>query len=94
MRKFIAPATAMLLASFTIPALASNDDNIQCRSTSGKHLSVQDITAKVSGMGYTVRKVKRDDGCYEVKATDKTGTRVELKLNPATGAIVKTEKKS
>lgn len=94
MRKIIALTTVGLLAALTVPALASSDDNVSCRATSGQQMSVQDITAKVSGMGYSVRKVERDDGCYEVKATDKNGARVELKLNPATGAIVKSEKKS
>lgn len=95
MRKIIALTTAGLLAALTVPALASSDDDdVSCRAASGHQMSVQDITAKVSGMGYTVRKVERDHGCYEVKATDANGARVELKLNPATGAIVRSEKKS
>lgn len=94
MRNIIALTTATFLAAASLPALASSDDDVSCRATTGQQMSVQDITARVSGMGYTVRKVERDDGCYEVKATDSNGARVELKLNPATGAVVKSEKKS
>lgn len=94
MRKIIAITAAGLLAASAVPALASSDDDVSCRNTSGQQMSVQDITAKVTGMGYSVRKVERDDGCYEVKATDSSGARVELKLHPATGVIVKAEKKS
>lgn len=94
MRKMIALTTVGLITAFAVPALASSDDDVSCRAQTGQKMSVQDITAKVSGMGYTVRKVERDDGCYEVKATDANGARVELKLHPGTGAIVKSEKKS
>ena len=94
MRKTVALTTAGFLAAASLPALASSDDDVSCRAAAGQQMSVQDITAKVSGMGYTVRKVERDDGCYEVKATDGNGARVELKLHPGTGAIVKSEKKS
>lgn len=94
MRKIITIAAASLLTAATLPALASSDDDVLCRNASGQQMSVQDITAKVSGMGYTVREVERDDGCYEVKATDKSGARVELKLNPVTGEIVESEKDS
>lgn len=94
MRKFIALTAAGFLAAASLPALASSDDDVSCRTTAGQQMSVQDITSKVSGMGYTVRKVERSHGCYEVKATDGNGGRVELKLNPTTGAIVKSEKRS
>lgn len=93
MRKIIALSAAGFLATASLPALASSDD-VSCGNVSGQQMSVQNIAAKVSGMGYDVRKVERDDGCYEVYATDKNGARVELKLNPVTGEIVKTEKKS
>jgi hypothetical protein len=32
-----------------------------------------------------------EDGRYEVKATDKQGTRIELYVNPVTGEILKPE---
>ena len=47
------------------------------------------IKAKVTELGYEVRKIETDDGCYEVKATDKNGAKVELYVHPATGEIVK-----
>lgn len=39
--------------------------------------------------GYTVREVEGDDdGCYEIKATDKDGRRVEIYADPVDGHIV------
>lgn len=94
MHKFIAITTAALMISAALPAYASSDA-AACRSlTGGQALSLQDITAKVAAMGYTVRKVEHDDGCYEVDAIDKNGARVELKLHPVTGELVKSKHKS
>lgn len=94
MRKTLALTTAALLAASTLPALASSHDEDEYRRGSGPQMSVEEITAKVSAMGYEVREVEKDDGYYEVYATDKNGVRVELKLDPATGDTVKTENKS
>ncbi|VAW15967.1 hypothetical protein MNBD_ALPHA09-1986 [hydrothermal vent metagenome] len=99
MRKLIALTAAStvvagLLATAAIPAFASSsDDDYRCGQVAADQwMSVADITAKVEALGYTVRKVERDDGCYEVYGTNKNGTRYELKLHPATGEVVKLER--
>jgi hypothetical protein len=51
-------------------------------------LSVDQVTQKLKDQGYTVRKVERSHGCYEVKATDAKGVRVEMYLDPATAEVV------
>lgn len=94
MRKIIAITAASLMIAGTLPAHASSDDVSCGRQTGGQQLSIKDVTAKVTEMGYDVRKVERDDGCYEVYAIDKNGARLELKMHPVTGQIVKTERKS
>lgn len=48
------------------------------------------IEAKAKEMGYDVRKVGEEDGCWEVKGT-KDGKRVEVYFDPKTGEIVKTK---
>jgi hypothetical protein len=94
MRNIITIAAAGLLAAAALPAFASSDDDYKCRAAGGQRMSVQDITSRVTGMGYDVRKVETDDGCYEVYAIDKGGARVELKLDPVSGRVVKTERGS
>lgn len=54
-------------------------------------MSLKDIEAKATGMGYKVRQVKIEDGCYEIYALDKDGNRVEAYLNPVTAEVVKTK---
>tara|TARA_B110000503_G_C7168525_1_gene423130 strand:- start:4080 stop:4394 length:315 start_codon:yes stop_codon:yes gene_type:complete len=34
--------------------------------------------------GWTVRRIKIDDGCYEVSGWDAQGQRIEVKIHPAT----------
>jgi hypothetical protein len=38
--------------------------------------------------GWTLRRIRIDDGCYLVLGTDAQGRRFEIKLHPATLAIV------
>jgi hypothetical protein len=86
---------ALLLAA--TPAMASDD--ARCGNTPrSQWLPEATIISKVTDLGYAITKVKTDDGCYEIKATDKNGAKVELYVDPATGEVVKptpgTEKKS
>jgi hypothetical protein len=41
--------------------------------------------------GWTVRRIKIDDGCYEVKGTDAQGRKIEAKIHPGTLAVVEFE---
>ncbi|MGD9869027.1 MAG: PepSY domain-containing protein [Hyphomicrobiales bacterium] len=88
MNKFIAVSAVALFAATAVPAHATDD--VRCRAEPGApKLSVQAVSAKVEAMGYTVREVEMDDGCYEVEGRDRNGAKVEFKLHPVTGEIVK-----
>ena len=47
------------------------------------------IKVKMSGLGYDVRKIEAENGCYEVKGIDKNGAKVELYVHPVTGEVIK-----
>jgi len=56
-------------------------------------LSEADIRAQLSSAGYTgVNDVKLDDGMWKAKGTTANGEKVEIHLDPATGAVVAQEK--
>lgn len=38
--------------------------------------------------GWTVRRIKIDDGCYEIKGTDATGRGIKVTLDPGSLAIL------
>jgi hypothetical protein len=41
--------------------------------------------------GWTVRRIKIDDGCYEIHGTDADGRRIEVTVHPATLAVIEFE---
>lgn len=79
----ILPIAALLFASaIAMPALAEEGCGHAPRD---QWIKEEAIKSKVAAMGYEVRRVKAEGGCYEVYAIDKTGAKVELTLNPVTG---------
>lgn len=89
----LALAAGILGAGATIvPAFAENSP--AAAPAGAQWMSVEQVIGKVQAAGYRdVEEVERDDGRYEVKATDAEGRRVELKLDPVSGEILKTEVK-
>ncbi|MDP5365556.1 MAG: PepSY domain-containing protein [Paracoccaceae bacterium] len=41
--------------------------------------------------GWTLRRIRIDDGCYELDGTDAQGRRIEAILDPATLAVIEME---
>ena len=56
-----------------------------------KWLSEAAIKEKAAGLGYDVRRVKVDGGCYEVYALDAKGQKVEAYFHPETADVVGVE---
>jgi hypothetical protein len=42
--------------------------------------------------GWTVRRIKIDDGCYEIHGRDAQGRRIEVTIHPATLQIIEFER--
>jgi hypothetical protein len=93
MNKSIIIAAASMTIALVTPAFASNN-NAYCGDISGQWMSKAAAKTKATQMGYDVRRIKRENGCYEVYAIGKNGTRMEIYMNPVTGAVVKTKNKS
>lgn len=41
--------------------------------------------------GWTVRRIKIDDGCYEIDGTDATGRAIEVTVHPGTLKVIRIE---
>ncbi|ABL71363.1 MULTISPECIES: PepSY domain-containing protein [Paracoccus] len=41
--------------------------------------------------GWVVRRIKIDDGCYEIKGTDREGRRIEATVDPGTLQVIEVE---
>ena len=42
--------------------------------------------------GWEVRRIKIDDGCYEIKGADQAGKRIEVTIHPATLEVIHLER--
>ncbi len=49
-----------------------------------------ELVQKISSMGWKIRRIKPDGGCYEVYAFDKDGKRIEAYFHPLTLEVVPT----
>lgn len=53
--------------------------------------SKEAVAALAAQQGWTVRRIKIDDGCYELDGTNDQGQRIEATVHPATLEILKIE---
>ena len=51
-------------------------------------ISLAHVTSQLQSEGYTVHKIKLDDGRYKVKVTDSSGHKQKLYVSPQTGDVV------
>jgi hypothetical protein len=79
-------AVAALLSPLGAGMALADDD---CRATVSEWQPRQAVMSTVEGFGWTIQRVKVDDGCYEVTARDADGNAVKAKLDPGTLALVK-----
>jgi hypothetical protein len=92
MKKFAVLAFALTAATaVAVPAFADDDDGH--RRYGGNWMGLDQVHQKLSDLGYTrITEIEKDDGLYEVDATSPEGVRVDLKLRPDTGEIVRSKR--
>ncbi|TIO75055.1 MAG: PepSY domain-containing protein [Mesorhizobium sp.] len=49
------------------------------------------VAALAAQHAWTVRRIKIDDGCYEIDGTDAQGQRIEVTIHPSTLEIIQIE---
>ena len=69
-------------------ALADDDDCIVPMAQWQPREAVQRMA---EAQGWTVARIKIDDGCYEIDGRDAEGREIEVKVDPGTLAIVEME---
>ena len=88
MRKLTAFAAAAAILAITTLAHAGSLGRPCTTASQDKWLTIEALQSKVEALGYTVRKGKLKNACGEFYATDKSGARVELFVDPTNGAVV------
>jgi|TARA_R110002020_G_scaffold15068_1_gene53115 hypothetical protein len=88
MKKYLMATTLLMSLGAAGVALADDDD---CRVPMADWQPREAVQQVAEDQGWTVRRIKTDDGCYEIKGRDATGREIEVKIDPATLAIVEFE---
>lgn len=86
MRRFLFPSA--LVAALAVGGGIAMADNSSDKVAAAGSMSVAQVTSKLQAQGYTVDKIKFDDGRYKVKAIDSSGHKEKLSVNPTTGDVV------
>jgi hypothetical protein len=86
MRTFLIPlaVVAALAGGAGVVMADSSPDKVAAAGS----LSVAQVTSRLQSQGYTIKKIKFDDGRYKVNATDASGHKQKLSVSPATGDVV------
>ena len=90
MRTIISSLALVATLVTTGSALAESESSCG-NAPKAQWMSEDAIKAKATAEGLDVREVKAENGCYEIKAIDKNGARVERVVNPITGEVVANE---
>ena len=78
---------AVLAALSAAPALADRD----CFVPMADWQPREAVARMAAENGWTVRRIKIDDGCYEIDGRDAQGRRVEVTVHPATLQVIDLE---
>ena len=88
MKKYLIAVTLLASLGGAGVVLADDDD---CRVPMADWQPREAVQKMAEAQGWTVRRIKTDDGCYEIKGRDAQGREIEVKVDPATLAIVEME---
>lgn len=80
---------ATVLTSLTLSGAALADDN--CTDPVADWQPREVLRQQLEQHGWTVQRIKVDDGCYEVRGVDKNGNEFKAKYAPASLHIRKLE---
>ncbi len=76
-----------LFAAIAAPQTALADDD--CHVPMNKWQSREAVQQMATSLGWDVKRIKIDDGCYEIKGLNEAGKPFKAKIDPETLAIVK-----
>lgn len=81
--------TAVLALTALGDGAALADDDCDVPMTDWQPRSA--VQQMAESKGWTVRRIKTDDGCYEIKGRNAKGDEIKVKVHPATLEILKIE---
>jgi len=83
-------AILFLFASLGATGLARADED-DCTVPMAQWQPREAVQRAAAEQGVTVRRIKIDDGCYQINGRDASGRKVEIKVNPQTLEVIDIE---
>lgn len=81
---------ALFTASLVLATSSARADDASCKSgATGQDMAIDKAIEKAEALGYSVKKAKRDKGCWEVEGFDRHGAEIEIRIDPVSGDVVK-----
>jgi hypothetical protein len=84
------PVLTAVLALTTLGAGAALADD-DCDAPMADWQPRSAVQQMAESKGWTVQRIKTDDGCYEIKGRNANGEEIEVKVDPATLEILEVE---
>lgn len=84
------PVCLPLLALLMMTATAVQAEE-ECEAPTGQWQSREAVRLFAREQGWTVRRIRIDDGCYEIHASDRSGKRFEVRIDPVTLTVIAIE---
>ncbi|MHA6644483.1 PepSY domain-containing protein [Mesorhizobium sp. A623] len=78
---------AMLALLTALPTTAALADD-ECPVPTGQRQSREALTKLTDSFGWTIDKMKIDDGCYKLRIMDVSGNVLKVKIDPATLEVI------
>ena len=88
MKKSLLLASALVAFATGGPVRADDND---CDVPMSSWQTRDAVRSMAAEQGWDVRRIKIDDGCYEIKGYDASGREIEVKIDPATLAVIDME---
>ena len=79
--------TLILSIALSATAFGAMAENL-CAVPDAEWRPQAELEADLTGKGWTVTKVKKEDGCYEVYGKNEKGEKVEVFIDPKTFVVV------
>lgn len=88
MKKTLLFAAIVLSGLGAGAVLADDDDDDDCNVPMASWQPREAVQKMAEARGWTIQKIKTDDGCYKIRAQDKDGRNLRAKVNPGTLEVV------
>jgi hypothetical protein len=83
---------AAILLGALAPGMAVADDD-DCKVPMAQWQPREAVEQMAKARGWTVNRIKIDDGCYEIRGQDESGRAIEAKVDPASLAVIRVKQK-